>query len=46
MERKILRQRGEATQASQARPAPHCVGRLLRGLAREKASSRSGEVAE
>ena len=25
-------------------PAPHCVGRLLRGLAREKASSRSGEV--
>ena len=39
-----LREGAKAPQASQARPAPHCVGRLLRGLAREKASSRSGEV--
>ena len=31
MERKILRRKGKAPQASQARPAPHFVGRLLRG---------------
>ena len=44
MERKILRQRGEAPHASQARPAPHFVGAFCAGKAREKASSLCGEV--
>ena len=37
---------GKAPQASQARPAPHCVGRLLRGRSPRKKPPLTGEVAE
>ena len=36
----------KAPQASQARPAPHCVGRLLRGRSPRKKPPLTGEVAE
>lgn len=44
MGRKILWRKGKAPQASQTRLAPHFVGHLCAGKAREKASSLCGEV--
>ena len=44
-EKNIAAKGGEAPQASQARPAPHFVGRLLRGQSpRESLLSLCGEV--